>query len=88
MFDKVKQLNELRKQSKQLEGELSKEVLEVTHKGVTVQVTGNMQLKELASAGKGDRMVMEAVNTALKEAQKVAAKKMQGQLGELSELLG
>lgn len=88
MLDKVKKLNELRQQSKDLESQLEKEVLEVVHKGVTVRVTGNMRLKKLDSAGKDDAAVMEAVNEGLKAAQKGAAKKMRGRLGGLSDLLG
>lgn len=83
MFDKIKQLNELRKQSKQMEEDLEKEVLEVTHKGVTVQVSANMQVIMLDSNGKGDEAIIEAVNKGLKEAQKEAAKKMRSQLGDL-----
>lgn len=88
MLDRVKKLNDLRRQSKQLESELEKEVLEVTHKEITVRVTGNMRLKKLNTAGKEDAVVMEAINKALKAAQKEAAKKMRGQLGGLSDLLG
>ena len=83
MFDKVKQLNELRKKAKQLEDELSAEVLEVNYKGVTVTITAGLEIKELDTGGRSDEDIKAALNKAIKEAQKLAAKKMRGQLGDL-----
>ncbi len=88
MFDKVKQLNELRKQSKEIEHELQEDVFEVQHKGVILRIRGDLQLQNLVTSGKSDAIVLEAINKALKEAQKEAAKKMRGRLGNLSGLLG
>lgn len=83
IFDKVKKLNELRKTSQSIQKELQAEVLEVVHKGVKVQVRGDFQLQELETNEKSDSDILEAVNRALKEAQKQSAKKMRGRLGEL-----
>ncbi len=83
MFDRIKQINELRKKSKELEKELAGEVIEVNYKGVIVKISANLQLIDLQSQGRSDQEVLEAVNKDLKEAQKLAAKKMRGQLGDL-----
>lgn len=83
IFDRIKKLNQLRKSSQAIQKELEAKVLEVTHKGVKVQVRGDFQLRSLESNGRSDADILEAVNRALKEAQKQAAKKMRGRLGEL-----
>lgn len=88
MLNKVKQLQKLRRQSQELEAQLEQEVVEVTHKGVTVEISGNMRLRRLETAGKEDEVVKDAVNKALKAVQKQAAKKLRGQLGGLADLLG
>lgn len=83
IFDKLQKLNQLRKTSKAMQKELQDQVLEVTHKGVKVQVRGDFQLKILETNGKQDADILDAVNRALKEVQKQSAKKMRGRLGEL-----
>ena len=83
MFDKIKQLNELRKQSQQMQKDLEAEVLEVEHRGVKVTVSAAMKINSLISNGRPDEDVAAAVNRALQEAQKIAAKKMRSQLGNL-----
>ncbi|MCA9391912.1 YbaB/EbfC family nucleoid-associated protein [candidate division WWE3 bacterium] len=83
MLDKVKELNEFRKKAKQMESELSAEVIEVSYKGVVVKVSANIDIVEIISNDRSDSDITDAVNKAVKEAQKIAAKKMRGQLGDL-----
>ncbi|NTV30827.1 YbaB/EbfC family nucleoid-associated protein [candidate division WWE3 bacterium] len=83
MIDKLKQLNELRRQSQQMQKDLDSEVLEVEHKGVTVVVTAGMKVNSINTNGRSDDDVTSAVNKALQEAQKIAAKKMRSQLGAM-----
>ena len=83
MLDKVKELNEFRKKAKQMESELSAEVIEVSYKGVVVKVSANIDIVEILSNDRSDSDITDAVNKAVKEAQKIAAKKMRGQLGDL-----
>lgn len=83
MFDKIKQINELRKKSQDMKKDLEAEVLEISHKGVLVRINGNMDIIKLESNGKTDEDVLDAINQAIKESQKVAAKKMRGQLGDM-----
>lgn len=78
MFDRIKQLNELRK----AKDELSKEMLEVEHKGVTVKVSADLSIKEIKVGDRSEDKIKEAVNRALQEVQKIAAKKMKGKLGD------
>ena len=83
MFDKVKQLNELRRKAKQMESDLSSEKIEVSFKGVGVTISANLEIHALVTNGRPSEDIMAAVNKSIKEAQKIAAKKMRGQLGDL-----
>lgn len=87
MFDKMKQLYELKKQADQMKKELENEVLEVEHGDVRVRVNAAQKILELDfSEGTDPGKVKDAVNKANEEAQKVAAKKMQGMMGGMGGL--
>ena len=90
MFDKMKQMYELKKQADAMKKELEAEVIEVTHGDVTVKVDGTQKLLNLEyPEGIDPEKVKDAVNKALSEVQKVAAKTMQGMMGMggMSDLL-
>lgn len=91
MFDKVKQLNELRKlqvqaKSLQKELELIKETVESGDNKVTV--SGDQKIIAITIDGEERKDVTDAINKALKEVQKKAAKKMMEMGGGLGGLLG
>lgn len=79
MFDRIKQLNELRK----AKDELAKEVIEVEHRGITVRLAADFSLREIKVDGEVNDRIKEAINRALKEVQKIAAKEMKGKMGSL-----
>jgi DNA-binding protein YbaB len=83
MFDKIKKMNELRKNYQSLQKELEAEVLEVSHKGVTVRINGNMDIKDLQSNDKDDTTIVQAINEASKQMKKTLEKKMRGRMGDL-----
>lgn len=91
MFDKMKQLYELKKQADQMKKELEAEVIEVQHGDVKVKVNAAQKILNLDFPSDIDHdKLRDAVNKANEEAQKIAAKKMQGMMGGmggLSELL-
>lgn len=91
MFDKMKQLYELKKQADQMKKELEAEVIEVQHGDVKVKVNAAQKILNLDFPSDIDPdKLRDAVNKANEEAQKIAAKKMQGMMGGmggLSELL-
>lgn len=91
MFDKMKQLYELKKQADQMKKELEAEVIEVSHGDVKVKVNAAQKVLNLDfPEGIDPDKLRDAINKANEEAQKVAAKKMQGMMGGmggLSELL-
>jgi len=82
MFDKLKQMYELKKQADAMKKELEAEVLEIEHGDVKVRVNGTQKILNLDYPADSDpSKVKDAINKAMDEAQKVAAKKMQGSMG-------
>ena len=82
MFDKLKQMYELKKQADAMKKELEAAVIEVEHGDVKVKVNGAQKILNLEfPQGADPSKVKDAINKAMDEAQKVAAKKMQGSLG-------
>ena len=90
MFDKLQQLKELKKmrdEAMTIQKALDAETVEVEKRGVTVKITLAQRVVSIESNGKGDEDIVEAVNEAVKESQKSAAKKMQ-QMGGFDSLKG
>lgn len=87
MFDKMKQLYELKKQADQMKKELEAEVIDVEHGGVKVRINGAQKIVRLDFEDNIDRdKLKDAINKANEEAQKIAAKKMQGMMGGMGGL--
>lgn len=88
MFDKAKQLYDLKRQADALKRDLEAEVLQIERKGVKITINAALHLSSLEYPDDiSAKDLTEAVNDAIAEAQKVAAKKMQAQMGSLQELL-
>ena len=90
MFDKLQQLKELKKmrdEAMAIQRSLDQEVVEVEKRGVKVKVTLAQRFISIEAEGKSDEDIKEAVNEAIKESQKQAARKMQ-QMGGLEGLKG
>lgn len=78
MFDRFKKINELRK----AKDELAKELVEVEHRGIIVRMSADFEVHEIKVDNERNDRLKDAFNRALKEVQKLAAKKMQGRLGD------
>ncbi|MCJ7805684.1 YbaB/EbfC family nucleoid-associated protein [Patescibacteria group bacterium] len=91
MFDKFKQLNELRKmrsQAMELQKELEK-ISETVEKGEwTVSVSGDQKIRYIKKGEEDMTQLTDVINDAMKKVQKEAAKKMMEMGGGLSGLLG
>ena len=84
MFDKLQQLKELKKmrdEAMRIQKALDEEVVDVEKDGVKVRVTLAQRFISIETNGREDKDIVEAVNEAVKESQKQAAKKMQGMVG-------
>lgn len=91
MWDKLQQLKklkQLRDQAMEMQKVLQRETITVEENGVKVVMRGDQQIQELTIEGEDRKKVVEAVNKALKESQKIAARKLQEMGGGLSGLLG
>lgn len=90
MFDKLQQLKDLKKmrdEAMTMQRSLDAETVEVEKREVKVKITLAQRIISIESNGKGDEDIAEAVNEAIKESQKSAAKKMQ-QMGGFDSLKG
>jgi DNA-binding protein YbaB len=87
MFDKMKQLYELKKQADQMKKDLEAEIIEVEHGDVKVKVNAAQKVLDLSFPHDiNPDKLRDAINKANEEAQKVAAKKMQGMMGGMGGL--
>jgi len=83
MFDRAKEMYNLKRRADLLKKEMARIVVTVEEKGVRVVARGDQRIEALEVDGEEDRRVRDAVNKALKEVQKKVAKKMRGQLMDL-----
>src|SRR3989344_3339326 len=86
-FDKLKQLgelNKLRKQAKELQKELEQITEKVEERGIEVKVTGDQKIVYLKIEDQERNDIAEAINKAMKNVQKKAARKMMEMGGGLS----
>lgn len=91
VFDKLKQLGELKKmrdQAMQIQQALAQEKIEVEEQGIKVVMTGDQRVEEITIDGQGQNRLVEVLNKAIKRSQEVAAQKLQEMSGGLGGLLG
>jgi len=77
----------MRDEAMSIQRALDQEVVEVEKRGVKVKVTLAQRFVSIEAQGRDDEDIKEAVNEAVKESQKQAARKMQ-QMGGLEGLKG
>jgi len=91
MFDKLKQLGEIKKmrdEALRIQKELAAEKVEVEENGIRIVISGDQKIQELEIEGENQSHLIEILNKAIKRSQEVAAKKVQQMSGGLSGLLG
>ncbi len=82
MFNKLKQLKDLRSQAKTIQNVLSEETIEAEKSGIKIIMNGNMEVQSI-SINDGiakeslEGILKSLINDAIKKTQKVMAKKMQ-----------
>lgn len=72
MFDKAKMLAQAYKLKKAVEAE----TVEVEENGVKITVSGDQRIKFLSVNGMENKVLVEAINKAMKKSQETAAKRM------------
>ncbi|EKD62024.1 MAG: hypothetical protein ACD_52C00323G0008 [uncultured bacterium] len=90
MFDKVRQAGELlkmRQQALNLQKQLAGVTESFERDGIKVVVSGDQKIIRIELDGEERKDIVDAINSALKEVQKKAAKKMMDAGGGLSGIL-
>ena len=90
MFDKVKQLGQLKKmrdQAMAIQKQLSAEELMIEEDGVKIVISGDQKLKSLEIDGMTNDRVLDLINKAIKKSQELAAKKLAEMSGGLTGML-
>lgn len=82
MFNKLKQLKDLRSQAKTMQNALSGEKIELEKNGIKISMNGNMEIVEMSinndlSKEEIAKISKDLFNDAIKKTQRVMAKKMQ-----------
>lgn len=82
MFEKLKQIKDLRSQAKTMQNALSGEAATVEKSGVKITINGNLEIIELTvpenmTGREAASVIKDATNDAIKKVQKIIAQKMQ-----------
>ena len=88
MLGKLGDLKKLRDQAMQIQKQLQDEEIVVEEGDVRVVISGDQQIKEFTVSGISSDQAVQTLNKAIKESQKVAAKKLQSMSGGLGGMLG
>ena len=87
MFDKMKQMYDLKKKADALKKELEGEIVEVEAGSLKIRVSADQKIQEIILGDSVDpKTLKDAINKALEESQKVAAEKMKGMMGGMGGL--
>ena len=71
----------MRDEAMQIQRTLDSETIDVEKNGVRIKLTLAQRFITIEVNGRGENDIVEAVNEAVKESQKQAARKMQGMVG-------
>jgi len=82
MFNKLKQFKELRDQAKKIQNVLGQESVTVEKSGIKIVMSGNLEVKSITlnndlAVSSQEGILADAINDAIKKAQKIMAQKMQ-----------
>ena len=83
MFDKVKNLNKLRKAQSEIEKQMEQVHAAKEKSGVKVVVNANNKIVSIEVEGEEDKLMKDLLNDALKDAKKKAENKLRGQMADL-----
>lgn len=82
MFNKLKHLKDLRNQAKTMQNALAQENINIDKGGITITMNGNLEISNITiakdmSTEAIEKAMVNAINEAIKKAQRVMATKMQ-----------
>jgi DNA-binding protein YbaB len=83
MFNKLKQIKDLRDKAKEIQGALATEIIDVDYKGIQIQMDGNQVVKFvrispdlLTNQSRLETLIAEAFNEGIRKVQKAMAHKL------------
>lgn len=86
MLERVKKLYQLKRSADEAKKLLQAETLTIEERGVRVVLRADLQIKEIVLDNQRLERLERALNKAIREAQKKAAKKLSGLMGDLTGL--
>ncbi len=86
MFNKLKQLKDLRSQAKEMQNVLGQEIITTEKGGIKITMNGNLEVISIAinedlAKDSLEGLLADAINETIKKAQKVMAQKLQAMGG-------
>jgi DNA-binding protein YbaB len=88
IFQQAGDMMKMRKQAQEIQKKLAAQETVVEERGIRVVITGDQKIKEFSVEGVMSQDAVNVLNKAIKQSQEQAAKAMQANMGDLSELLG
>jgi nucleoid-associated protein EbfC len=87
-FKALGDLNKLRQQAKQMQDELTREEIRVEEGDIVVVISGDQKIRQFSVQGISSQEAIDALNKAIEQSQKLAAKKLSSMTGGLGGMLG
>lgn len=87
-FKALGDINNLRKQAKQMQQELAAETIRVERGDIVVEISGDQKIKLFSVQGITSQDAIDTLNEAIKKSQELAARKLQQMTGGLGGLMG
>ena len=81
-------LNQLRKQAKQMQDELAAEEITIERGDIVVIISGDQKIKHFSVQGITSQDAVDALNEAIRKSQELAARKLQSMTGGLGSMFG
>lgn len=83
MFDKLKDLNKLRKTQVEIKKQLEKIFVQAEKNGMLVLIRGDKRIEKIVIDGEEQKDLKELLNGSMKDVDKKVEKQMKGRLGDL-----
>lgn len=83
MFDKLKDLNKLRKIQAEMKKQLEQIFVTQEKQGYTIVMRGDKHIEKIEIEGEEDKNLKDILNKTMKDVDKKVEKQMRGQMGDL-----
>ena len=83
MFDKLKDLNKLRKAQSEIKKELEQIFVSEEKSGIKVVIRGDKKIQKIEIDGEAQKDLKDVLNDAFKSVDKKVEKQMRGHMGDL-----